>query len=95
MVKGEGKNGEKGERRKGKRRKGKQKTRYGKQDTGYRRRERGDGKRETGTGDKKGNGKQLIRQTIHLNAPPPQNCIGATTIHLNAKKMIDNEGFNF
>jgi hypothetical protein len=59
------------------------------------RRERGDGKRETGTGDKKGNGKQLIRQTIHLNAPPPQNCIGATTIHLNAKKVIDNEGFNF
>lgn len=75
----EGKNGEKGERRKG----------------GKEERETGDGKQETGTRDKKGNGKQINTQTIHLNAPPPQNCIGATTIHLNAKKVIDNEGFNF
>lgn len=84
MVKGEGKNGEKGERRKGK-----QKTRYGKQETGDARRDTGYGKKETA------NGKQLIRQTIHLNAPPPQNCIGATTIRLNAKKVIDKEAFNF
>lgn len=61
---------------------------------------KGNGGRETGdgirdTGDKKGNGKQINPQTIHLNAPPPQICIGATTIHLNAKKVIDNEAFNF
>ena len=62
---------------------------------GNRRRETGEGKRETGTGDKKGNGKQINTQTIHLNAPPPQNWIGATTIHLNAKKGIDYKGFNF
>jgi hypothetical protein len=49
----------------------------------------GEGKKETGIRN------QAIIQTIHLNAPPPPNCIGATTIHLNAKKMIDNEAFNF
>lgn len=87
MVKGKG--------RMEKRGKGRRETGNGRRETGDRRRERGDGKRETGTGDKKGNGKQLNRQTIHLNAPPPQNCIGATTIHLNAKKVIDNEAFNF
>jgi hypothetical protein len=48
------------------------------QDTGYR-------KRDTGYRI------QVIRRTIHPNAPSTQNCIGATTIRLTAKKVIDNE----
>jgi hypothetical protein len=78
--------------------KGKRETGEGKEETGEGKEETGNRRQDTGNGIRKketANGKQLNRQTIHLNAPPPQNCIGATTIRLNAKKVIDKEAFNF
>ena len=49
----------------------------------------GEGKKETGIRN------QAIIQTIHLNAPPPPNWIGATTICLSANLIIDNKEIKF
>jgi hypothetical protein len=46
-------------------------------------------------GKESGKRKQVIIQTIYLNAPPSLNWIGATTICLSANLIIDNEEFKF